>query len=339
MYPNRSGGWKAYIKAVRSFSKERCRGDCQMIIIRFSGGLGNQMFQYALGAVLQEKYTHMQIKADLGHYKLYKVHNGFEIEKCFTCSIEKASVSEIRKASGRLAPRICINFMPPFTVNLLERTYGRLKDRTKKESFIRQAAFNSYEPALLENLRENKHYYIEGEWQNWKYFEGKESLLRNAFQFRKKLQSEQDLSYVDAICRTDSVSIHLRCGDFINSPAHDLCGRPFYEKAIAYIRDKVQNPRFFVFSDDMERAKEMFRELEPTYVCHSREDADIDMHLMSLCKHNVIPNSSFSFWAALLNSDPQKIVVCPKYFFRKENEWFELESPLGWKKLDNRDMI
>lgn len=304
-----------------------------MIIIRYSGGLGNQMFQHALSIVLRDKYPDMAVKADAQHYRLYKVHNGFEIDKCFMEKINYANAKEIRKKSDRFACGMKLNFLSPSIVNYIEREYRRAASGEK--NIIRQEVFNSYEKGLFDGLSKDNDYYIEGEWQNWKYFIGKEPLLQQKFKFKRNLTAEQDIIWKKEMMESNSVSIHVRRGDFVNSKSHDICNMAYYKKAIAYMKEKIDNPQFFVFSDDIEYAQKYLGN-EMKYVLHGKEDSDLDMQLMSMCKHNIIPNSSFSFWAAVLNGNKQKIVIFPRYFFTKGEEWFEFKAPEEWVCIDNR---
>lgn len=124
----------------------------------------------------------------------------------------------------------------------------------------------------------------------------------------------------DEIRKTNSVSLHIRRGDYITSKItnkfHGTCCLGYYKKAMKLINKKVKNPKYFVFSDDIYWVKKNLEIKNAFYVDDNVGDKSyIDMQLMSMCKHNIIANSSFSWWAAWLNNNPNKIVIAPKKWF------------------------
>ena len=306
-----------------------------MFIIRFSGGLGNQMFQQALCFVLQEKYPDATIKVDCEHYRLYQVHNGYEMKSCFGIQNEIATIKEIRKVSNRFACRIPLKIFPPVVCNVIEKQYAKIYN--KNRNIISQPSFNAYDNHIFQHLDVKLDYYVQGEWQNWSYFDVYENMLRKKFIFKTQFTNKQDLKWRYEIEHSNSVGIHMRRGDFVNSSYHDLCDMVYYTEAIELIKQYIRDPKLFVFSDDIEYAKLQFGIYHSvTFVQHSTSDAKIDMQLMSLCKYNIIPNSTFSFWAAMLNSNSCKIVICPQFFLKENDVWYEFKVPQSWIKINNK---
>ncbi len=276
----------------------------KMIIANLVGGLGNQMFQYAAGRAAAQSRGEM-FYIDLSDFFNYGLHNGYELSKVFhldVATINKESLSKpLRWQTGKFLGKF---FRQPFLSSLRSR------------SFVVEPQFN-YWPNL-QNIPSPL--YLRGYWQTEKYFKVHESLIREDFSFRNKLSGlNKELS--DLIHSSESVAIHVRRGDYISDPktAKVLATQDlnYYKKAVNYISSKISQPSYFIFSDDAEWVKENLNFLpNVTIVSHNRGvDSHFDMQLMSLCQHNIIANSSFSWWGAWLNSNASKIVVAPKRWF------------------------
>ena len=162
--------------------------------------------------------------------------------------------------------------------------------------------------------------YMSGYWQSENYFESNRSILINDFSFRIPLNA-RNADALRLISSSNSVSIHIRRGDYLHNAnakaTHGLCSLEYYHKAIRLIKATIGKPRFFIFSDDMLWVK---AHLEPEEDCifvdwNFGVDSYNDMRLMSLCKHNIIANSSFSWWGAWLNRNPDKVIIAPKRWF------------------------
>jgi hypothetical protein len=165
---------------------------------------------------------------------------------------------------------------------------------------------------------------IEGYWQSDQYFIQQQEVIREKYTFKPQI-SDQNRQILTEIINSNSVSVHIRRGDYagnsvINS-IHGLVDKEYYERSISHVSSKIDNPVYFFFSDDMEWVKSNFRSLAERhmtfFVDHNVGDmAFEDMRLMSNCKHNVIANSSFSWWGAWLNKNPDKIVTAPARWFK-----------------------
>ena len=274
-----------------------------MIIVRLIGGLGNQMFQYAAGRSLAKR-NNAVLKLDVSsyaeYYKLRKFSlNAFDIKATF------ASQSEIYKLT--LRPK-----------GVLRKICNRLFNvkYSRPPSLIKEKHFH-YDPRFL-TLPDNV--YLEGYWQSERYFENVHQELKREFVF-KTPQSDLDRTLTENITSTNSVSVHVRRGDYVNNPEIrkmlHLLDRDYYRKSLDYFSQHLKDPVFVVFSDDKAWVKENFRfPYDMIFVEHNDESKCIeDLRLMSQCKHHVIANSSFSWWGAWLGSEPGKKIIGPGKWF------------------------
>lgn len=272
-----------------------------MIKLILSGGLGNQMFEYAAGRALSMRYD-TDLFVDL--YLLQKK----------------------TKATIRSYELSVFNIEAPISQSILNKiaikVFGAIRSKTIGHSFLDKFGIfrdekTQYYDKRFELLSKNTTLF--GYFQNENYFKGISEQLKVDFTFRSPLSGENDkIRY--KIEQMTSVSIHIRRGDYINNnsnlPVLDLS---YYKKAIEYITSQIDNPYFFIFSDGIEWVK---KNLDLSKLNHefidwnTNEDSYRDMQLMSLCKHNIIANSSFSWWAAWLNNNPSKLVVAPQKWYK-----------------------
>lgn len=281
-----------------------------MICIQISGGLGNQMFQYACGRVLAFKHQSSLI-LDLSPLKKNvessrTTSRSFELVNVFEININEAKVEDLKRSKPILYK----------IANVLAFKLGFKGIQMSKYFIENKFSYNS-------KIRKvGKDCFLSGYWQSPKYFDSIESLIRNDFTFQKKLD-DKNLEIESLIKNTNSVSLHIRRTDFqnmIHNNTHGFCSLDYYDKAVKFISVKLMDPHFFVFSDDINWAKENLKlPYQLTFVSGNNGDKSyIDMQLMSVCKHNIIANSSFSWWGAWLNSNASKIVIAPKNWFFNE---------------------
>lgn len=271
-----------------------------MIIVKLIGGLGNQMFQYALGRHLSQK-NKVELKIDITGFESYKLHkyslDAFNIKKILA---SKSEIDKFKKYQTRHGKKW-------FLYNKF------IADNSK---YFQEKSF-AFDPAVL---KLNDDVYIDGYWQSEKYFKEIESTIRADFSFILN-QGEKDLHISKLINNCNAVSIHIRRADYVTSATtnktHGSCPIEYYEKAIDTVVEKINDPMFFVFSDDHNWAKQNIKNKYPiVYVNHNNSDYNYqDMRLMASCKHNIVANSTFSWWGAWLNQNPNKIVVAPKKWF------------------------
>ena len=275
-----------------------------MIIAHIIGGLGNQMFQYAACLALS-KSKGVELKLDLRDFDSYKLHNGYELSRVFKGPFSIAEPNQIKQILGWRDSKLIRQLLIRQRLNWL-----------RGKSFIVSPYFHYWSDFF--NIPTNS--YLIGYWQSEKYFKHITLELRSAFQFRTPLE-DLNKSIATNIEKGNSVSIHIRRGDYAtnskNTSIYGVIPLSYYEKAIEFISGKIKNPRFFIFSDDIQWAQENIQTNHPIqFIGHNRkEQSYIDMQLMSLCDHHIIANSSFSWWGAWLNPKPEKIVVYPKKWF------------------------
>lgn len=272
-----------------------------MLIIQCTGGLGNQMFQYAFYRKLQ--LDDKIVALDISGFKDYNLHNGFELERVFGLSIITADnilIDKIKKSA--------------YSSCILSKIYRKLK---LLNCYIVQREFN-YQPkyGIISNNRTS---YLEGYWQSEKYFEKYAHVIHSDFRF-PDLDITNQL-FALQIQKTQSVSVHIRMGDYVNHPLHgEICTIEYYQSAIEQIRLKIENPVFFIFSNDTEWCKQNLDISNAVYVTGNVDKNSYrDMQLMSMCKHNIIANSSFSWWGAWLNNNSNKVVIAPSKWFNDES--------------------
>jgi hypothetical protein len=258
-----------------------------MVIVRILGGLGNQMFQYAYAKSLTHKGFKVQI--DISRFKSYKLHGGYHLDQ-FNIDLETSSQLPV----------------------LLSKI--GLKKSIKEKSLL-------FDENLL---KVDKNAFIKGYFQTEKYFSDIRDILLKQFTIKGELSSSTKAIKNQINSCEVSCSLHIRRGDYISdkkaNKVHGTCDIAYYQKAISYISDQHKNVHFFVFSDDIAWVKSNLNIENATFIDHKAIPHE-DQYLMSLCKHNITANSSFSWWGAWLNQHQEKIVVAPKqWFVEKENE-------------------
>jgi hypothetical protein len=170
-----------------------------------------------------------------------------------------------------------------------------------------------------------------------KYFIDAEKQIRKDFVFKLPMQNE-NIGLAKKISQVNAISLHVRRGDYASNPqniaTHGLCSIDYYQAAIKHMVEQVKNPYFFVFSDDSAWVTSNLKiDFLHQYVDHNHgKESYNDMHLMSLCKHNIIANSSFSWWGAWLNQNAEKIVFAPKQWFSKSTDTIDL-IPSNWIRI------
>ncbi len=292
-----------------------------MIITNIIGGLGNQMFQYAVGRALALEKS-VDLRMGLRDFVNYKLHNGFELDRVFNIPAQAASEADFLRVLGwRARPKVlaALRRKPLFWL--------------RGSKFVVEPSFH-YWPSIV-NVPNNC--YLQGYWQCEKYFLHVAPTIRTDFLFKQQLEA-YNLELAKRIRNCNAVSLHVRRGDYAVNPAilttHGLCSADYYRRAIRYITEQVLQPVFFVFSDDIPWVKKNLPiEFPSYYVEHNRgRESHNDMRLISLCRHHIIANSSFSWWGAWLNPSTEKIVVAPKMWFANENNVQDL-FPNGWVAL------
>lgn len=267
-----------------------------MIIVKIIGGLGSQMFQYAYAKSLQQRGYKVII--NIAKSKRYKLHGGYHLNKF------KIDLKTTTKVSN------------------LQSELGLRKFLTEKSLLFNEDFLNI-----------PKNEYVKGNFQTEKYFKDIRAILLEQFVIKEKLSTSTIAFSEDIKLKENSCSLHVRRGDFISdrktNSIHGTCGLHYYTEAIKLINEKHNNTHFYVFSDDLDWAKQSIKIENATYIDHTTIPHE-DMHLMSLCKHNITANSSFSWWGAWLNTNENKTVIAPKIWYTENENEVACDS---WIKL------
>lgn len=273
-----------------------------MIITRLFGGLGNQMFQYAVGRALS--ITHEQVlKLDVEDLSAKTSHYGYELNRVFGIDAPLADAEDFRAVLG--------------WQRTLRKVLARRAFRGITGGRIVQEPHFHYWPAVRSV---SLPCYLAGYWQSELYFHDVSSALRSDFVFAQTISRESELVLSD-IEGCNSVSVHVRRGDYAANArilaVHGMCSPDYYSRAATYIAERTESPTFFLFSDEPDWVAENIRLPGRTELVNVNRGLSScnDMMLMSRCRHHIIANSTFSWWAAWLNPSPSKMVVAPARWF------------------------
>ena len=280
-----------------------------MIIVKLMGGLGNQMFQYAAGRRLAHRHN-TQLKLDLSFLESGGVttRRVYELDH-LNISAGIATALEVAEYTGTGT-----NFLQ----SLLAAVRRSIGLATAEPHRYVERHFQ-FDPALLD-APDNS--YLAGYWQSEKYFADIGDILRHEFAVRAE-PDDWNRRMAEEIKATESFSIHVRRGDYVSDKTtgdyHGICSLRYYQAAVDMVVSQVRSPHFFVFSDDPAWVKENLTVHYPmTYMDHNGPGrGHEDLRLMSLCRHHIIANSSFSWWGAWLCRNPDKIVIAPDTWFNK----------------------
>lgn len=292
-----------------------------MILIRFSGGLGNQLFQYAAASTLS-KQRQVELGFDLTFYRESR-NRRFVIDQL---KIKGAEVSASQLSSDWKLPKI------RSVASLFKKEV--LSDRIRPEYRYTESSFRFEERFF----KLGKDVYLEGYFQSPLYFSGEEDRLRTEFGCSKKYRPEVE-ELINRLRGSASVALHLRRGDYQNQPEiaaiHGVCSDEYYWEAIRSIQSNEPEAKFYIFSDDKNAAQSMAGEINgaiPVSGLSAWTELE-EFHLLSACRHQIIANSTFSWWAAWMNDNPSKIVVAPKHWFRDPTKDCSTLFPADWRVI------
>jgi len=284
-----------------------------MIITMIYGGLGNQMFQYAIAKSIANK-NGVNFQLDISRMNS-KYFRDFNLEK-FKIDLNIAKEEDVRSYKS---------------LYLLESLSRRLKVNFFIDKYLEKKEF-----VFDKNVMKLSSCYIQGYWQSFRYFTDIRDVLLNDFRLKGKM-NYSNLFILDKIKSQNSISVHIRRGDYVtnkkNSSIYHHLNINYYRSAIDYMASMVEEPFFFIFSDDPKWAHENLK-LKNTMVVdvNKFDNPEFDLVLMSECEHNIIANSTFSWWGAWLNQNKSKIVVCPKKWMVKSIDLSDL-YPEEWVQL------
>lgn len=292
-----------------------------MIIVKLRGGLGNQMFQYAVGKAVANR-VNVPLKLDITYFETHKLRS-YQLG-CFNIQENFASIEEINR------------FMPRYK-HIAASYYYKIRAKLLpwyKQKLIKERSF-SYNSDII---KINRSAYLDGYWQSEKYFEDISDIIRCEFTLKHKPNSLNS-QFLEKIDNVNSVSLHIRRGDYISNlltmQTHGVLSLDYYRNALNFITKEIKDSNIFVFSDDIEWAKENLNFTLPlNFIDHNKDGQDYeDLRLMSRCKHHIIANSAFSWWGAWLSGYPKKIIFAPKNWFSN----YDLDTkdliPEDWRKI------
>lgn len=304
-----------------------------MIIVKISGGLGNQIFQYATARSIALKFNR----------KLF-------IDKSWFNNINRSEDAEDKNATTKrdfLLNNFSIEskILNNFYINWIDRT--KIFSKSYKSFnvfssiFLRNLSYSYFDSNnnSIKDIKAAKRAYLIGYWQNNNIIEKYKSSLLNELQLKNGLSDENKI-FLKEINNTNSTAVHFRRGDYISKPnsskLHVTCSNKYYRDAIEKLGELTTNNNYFIFSDDIEWVKSNIElPINSAYI-NNEETPHEDLYLMSQCKHQITANSTFSWWAAWMNPNLNKIVITPKYWYydRSLNRTI-IRIPESWIKIDN----
>jgi hypothetical protein len=287
-----------------------------MVVIKIWGGLGNQLFQYSFGKYLAHRLS-TQVKYDIQTVNRLSNYTQRDfILSEFNAIIDTVSTREV-------------NFKRHLHNTLLTRLERKM---AQQMPFLFSKYFVEPDiPVPPEKLRLRDNCYYDGYWQSFRYLVPIEDRLRKEITLRQPVSGDAAVM-LRQIRQCVSVSIHVRRSDYLQHPNLINCSLQYYFSAIEHIRQLQSNVHFFVFSDDMDWCRKHFTGTDFTFV--EGNSNYVDLVLMSTCAHQIIANSTFSWWAAWLNTNPGKEIVAPGRWNTKKDSQLHVLLPAGWTKLN-----
>jgi len=274
-----------------------------MIITKLRGGLGNQLFQYAIGRQLAEN-QHTELKLDLSFFadqagvtpRAYKL-------RVFKITAAIATPDDENRVLGTPSWRPIKRRLWKMGLDLFHWNYRR------ENTF-------GFHPDIL---KFDRSVVLEGYWQSARYFDSIRSLLLQEITLKEEYVSSANKELTTQIRSTISVAVHVRRGDYVASQIINqqfgLCSLSYYNDAMRLMKEKLELPVFYIFSDDIDWCKQHLDSLGcPMHFIFGNPDFE-DLILMSTCNHQIVANSSFSWWAAWLNQSIDKQIIAPKQWF------------------------
>ncbi len=292
-----------------------------MILVRLEGGLGNQMFQYALGRTLALKNKSI-VKVDTT-FLLDRTPRGGFVFRNYDLDIFKTNILIAERKEIPLLYRKYFNGRPALFADSFRKKI--VKNPGKEKQF-------QFDPEILK-LSDGT--YLEGYWQSPKYFEAYADIIKKDFEIREKLPKNAE-ALRDKIMSLSSVCINVRRADFVSNPFHGTLGQEYFDKGIEIIARKEKQLSLFVFSDDIEWCKNNLKFKYPyEFIGHeyAGDKFQFYLELMKSCGHFIIPNSSFGWWAAWLSPSLNKVIIAPQRWFLDDRVNTKDLTPTSWIRI------
>ena len=300
-------------------------------MIEMEGRLGNQMFIYAFYKEMCKRFPDINFKVDISTVYQKKYERGLELTYVFpgldiefasaleTYSIEKKLTFKYRGKGSRILRNI--------TDGINAKRRKKIESSIVTDKSLSGGDLSEISREKIESIR-----FFSGFWQKVSYYKDSILDLQQDFKFREMTDS-YDIELAQRIANTNSVSVHIRRGDYVGEVL-DILDADYYKRIVSEILKENPDTTLFFFSDDIEYINEHFGDIDKIIVSANRDDFSNfrDLQLMSMCRTNVIANSTFSLWAALLNNNPDKRVYYPSKF-TKDEEAQMIELP-GFIRVD-----
>ncbi|MCI8471196.1 MAG: alpha-1,2-fucosyltransferase [Clostridia bacterium] len=275
-----------------------------MVRVKIFNGLGNQLFQYACGRAVQQKYKgefYLDISDFTVNKRRYRL-NQFKLNENVKTIEKDNTFANIRK-------NLLLNGLYKIIPNIAFSIHSK---------FGKYLYFGEEYKKINKNFTND--YYLYGYWQSEKYFEDIKSILKQELTLKNPLE-ESKINLIQEIEHKNSVAIHIRRGDYVTNKLYqNICEESYYKKAITIMKEKVDNPVFYIFSDEIDWVKENWKfKGNIIFMNYANKDFE-ELEIMKHCKHFIIANSSFSWWAQYLSDNPKKIVVAPKKWYNHDKK-------------------
>jgi hypothetical protein len=298
------------------------------LTVTCQGGLGNQLFQFIIAYILAKK-NKINLRINITKYN--SNYRQFELDRF--PEIYKLNIPKIKND----------NFFAKIYLYLYHKFYKILKIPVIYKFinyffFLDKQEFEKSSYKFNEDLlkKKFKNISIIGFFQSEKYFIHYKEIVLKLLRF-PETKNKLLQNYLNLIKNRNSVAIHIRRGDYLNNPKvryiHGILGEDYYKKSISYVKKRVKNPLFFIFSDDINLVKNTFLIFkDKKYIFIDTKSAFSDLYLMSNCKNFIIANSTFSWWGAWLSKNKHKIVCAPKKWMRAQISISDV-VPESWVKI------
>jgi hypothetical protein len=287
-----------------------------MITVKLMGGLGNQMFQYALGLTLSKKFS-TKFNLDTFYLDARKNINENSVIRNFDLDVFTLN-KDVFVFSGKR--------------NWFLRSFNKILPYKFRSYYVEP--HYQFDSTLLSIRKSNV--ILEGYWQSHKYFASIDSIVKEAFKFKFPIISES-MDLFDEITSNNSVCLNVRRGDFLTDKTLGFKDEKYFKDAVRKLEQLVNsNLKYYIFSDDVEWCKNHLCFIENKFIVdHSHKGYKFSnyLQLMVGCRHFVIPNSSFAWWAAYLSAHKDKVVIAPKAWFADEDIDTSDLIPESWYRI------
>ena len=304
-----------------------------MLLVSINDGLGNQWFQYATARTISLKLNR-KLFLDVDWYNnIYKLEDRSDPN----ATTHRDFLLNYFNIQSRVLNRVHLNWIKRLEIRSRNsKNFKLLQDGLLNNFSYTPIDHNNYS---IEFIESQPKVYLTGYWQNTDIIEEYKNILCNELNLKHPL-SATNTNILKSINSTNSVAIHIRRGDYISKPnsrkVHASCSNNYYYDSIDYMQDRLTNLQYFIFSDDMTWVKDNLDFATNSTFIDNNEPEYEHLFLMSACKHQITANSTFSWWAAWLNKNTQKIIITPEHWYNdmRLNETV-IRIPNEWKKINN----